>query len=125
MYSYARFCIEVRNRMQNVHRIIAKSLWIVETHCICERSIYHLVFSRSTAVGHKTAALQHCLGVHDPACWAENCRQFIVILGHDLTPPHFSNSKSIKHVNLLHIGSYINLSENCSNSPQFCSFMPP
>jgi len=28
--------------MQNVHRAIAKILWIAETHCICKRSIYHL-----------------------------------------------------------------------------------
>jgi len=32
--------------MQKVHRTIANSLWVVETHCICEISIYHLVFNR-------------------------------------------------------------------------------
>jgi len=38
--------------MQNVHRTIANSSWMAETHWICERSIYHLVFSRPSGVGY-------------------------------------------------------------------------
>jgi len=38
------FCAEVKQRMQNVHRTIANSMWIAETHWICERSICDLVY---------------------------------------------------------------------------------
>jgi len=43
--------------MQNVHRTIANSLWVAKTHWIYKESIYHLVFSRPSGVGHQTAAL--------------------------------------------------------------------
>jgi len=37
--------------MQNVHRKIANSLWVAETHWIYKESIYRLVFSRPIGVG--------------------------------------------------------------------------
>jgi len=43
--------------MQNVHRTIANSLLVAETHWIYKESIYHLVFSRLSRVGYQTAAL--------------------------------------------------------------------